>query len=554
MEVDMSDYTIRGVLSIECEDGKQRPVTFLSKSLNETERNYEIHSKEMLVVVRGLKNWKHLLKGTKYKFEVWTNHKNLEYFMKAQKLNWKQTHWALYLFRFDFTLKHVLGTKMGKVDGLSKRPDWKVGVEKDNDNQVFIKDCWQCNLQEVVIEEPEVDILEKIKKAKGKDEEVVRVVEKMKKVEIKAVREEEWQLEGDLVLKEGKVYVPKDEELRMEIIQLHHDVLVARYGGKWKTTELVIRNYWWLEITKDIGKYVEGYDMCQRIKNRTETPAEKLKLSKVLEKLWTHIMVDFITKLLVVAGKDAILVVCNRLSKMTHFVATIKRMSAEGLARLFKNNTQKLHRLPESIVLDRRPQFATEMTKQLNRMLGIETRLSTLYHPQTDKQMERMNQELEQYLRFFIDHRQKDWPEWLVLVEFAVNNKAYSTTKIFLFMANYGREMRIGVDLRKKEKVEKVTEFAERMRKVQEEAEAASMKVQKEMKRQADRGRREAENWKVGDKIILSMKDLVFKERPVKKLVDQFIGPYTINKVISTNAIKLQLPMLIRIHPVVNIS
>ena len=146
----------------------------------------------MLVVVRGLKNWKHLLKGTKYKFEVWTNHKNLEYFMKAQKLNWKQTHWALYLFRFDFTLKHVLGTKMGKVDGLSKRPDWKVGVEKDNDNQVFIKDCWQCNLYEVVIEEPEVDILEKIKKAKGKDEEVVRVVEKMKKVEIKAVREEEW--------------------------------------------------------------------------------------------------------------------------------------------------------------------------------------------------------------------------------------------------------------------------------------------------------------------------------------------------------------------------
>jgi len=140
------------------------------------------------------------------------------------------------------------------------------------------------------------------------------------------------------VLKEGKVYVPKDEELRMEIIQLHHDVLVARYGGKWKTTELVIRNYWWLEMTKDIGKYVEGYDMCQRMKNRTETPAEKLKLSKVLEKLWTHIMVDFIKKLLVVAGKDTILVVCNRLSKMTHFVATIKRMSAEGLARLFKDN------------------------------------------------------------------------------------------------------------------------------------------------------------------------------------------------------------------------
>ena len=107
---------------------------------------------------------------------------------------------------------------MEKADRLSKRLDWKVGVEKDNDNQVFIKDCWLYNLYEVVIEGPKVDILEKIKKARGKDEEVVRVVEEMKKAGIKAVRGEEWHLEGDLVLKERKVYVLKNEELRVEII------------------------------------------------------------------------------------------------------------------------------------------------------------------------------------------------------------------------------------------------------------------------------------------------------------------------------------------------
>ena len=87
------------------------------------ERNYEIHNKKMLVVIRGLENWRYLLKGAKYKFEVWTDHKNLEYFMRAQKLNQRQACWALYLSRFDFTLKHVLGTKMEKADGLSKRPD-----------------------------------------------------------------------------------------------------------------------------------------------------------------------------------------------------------------------------------------------------------------------------------------------------------------------------------------------------------------------------------------------------------------------------------------------
>ena len=107
---------------------------------------------------------------------------------------------------------------MGKTDRLSKRLDWKVGVEKDNDNQVFIKDYWLCSLHEVVIEGPKVDIIEKIKKARGKNEEVVRVVKKMKKAGIKIVRGKEWQLEGNLVLKEGKVYVPKDKKLRAEII------------------------------------------------------------------------------------------------------------------------------------------------------------------------------------------------------------------------------------------------------------------------------------------------------------------------------------------------
>ena len=87
MKVDASDYAIGGVLSMECKDGKWRPVAFLSKSLNETKRNYKIHDKEILAVIRGLENWRYLLEGTKFKFEVQTNYKNLEYFMKIQKLN-----------------------------------------------------------------------------------------------------------------------------------------------------------------------------------------------------------------------------------------------------------------------------------------------------------------------------------------------------------------------------------------------------------------------------------------------------------------------------------
>jgi len=158
------------------------------------------------------------------------------------------------------------------------------GVENDNENQKLIKEEWIRGIMEVVVEGPETMLLEKIKKARGKNEEVVRVVEKMKKVRVKNLRGDEWEIEEDLVLKEGKVYVSKNKELRMEIVQLHHDTPVVGHRGRWKMTELVMRNYWWPGVTKDMGKYVEGCDAYQKIKNRIEAPVEKLMTNEVLEK------------------------------------------------------------------------------------------------------------------------------------------------------------------------------------------------------------------------------------------------------------------------------
>ena len=106
-------------------------------------------------------------------------------------------------------------------------------------------------------------------------------------------------------------------------------------------------------MINDVGKYVDGCKLYQIMKNRTEVLAEKLKLSEVPEKPWTYLMVDFITKLPLVTEKDAILVVCDRLSKMMHFVATIEETSAGGLAKLFRDNVWKLYKLLESVVLDR---------------------------------------------------------------------------------------------------------------------------------------------------------------------------------------------------------
>ena len=295
---------------------------------------------------------------------------------------------------------------MGKADGLSRRPDWEVGVEKDNEEQMLVKKEWleikRIRITEVVIEG--VDLLDKVRKCEAKDDKVVKAVEEIKQARVKMLRDEEWHWEDRLMLKEGKVYVPKDEKLRAEVIRLHHDTPVGGHKGQWKMAELVTRNFWWPGITREVKWYMKGYDACQQNKNWTQPPAGKLIPNLIPEKAWSHISADFITKLPLAQGYDTILVVVDRFTKMGHFIPTTKRTSAEGLARLFRDNVWKLHGLPDSIISDRGPQFAAGVIKELNRMLGIETKLSTAFHPQTDGQTERMNQELEQYLQMFIDH------------------------------------------------------------------------------------------------------------------------------------------------------
>ena len=282
---------------------------------------------------------------------------------------------------------------------------------------------------------------------------------------------------------------------------------------------------------------------------------------------------------------------------MVHFIPTTEKTSAKGLARLFRDNVWKLHGLPESIISDRGPQFAAGLMRELNRILEIESKLSMVFHPQTNRQTERVNQELEQYLRMFIDHRQEQWPDWLGTAEFAYNNKVYSSTKVLPFKANYrqdprmGFEMRkkgkykgaekfaynnkthsstkvlpfkanyrqdprMGFEMRKKGKYEGAKKFVTKMKEIQEEVKAVLGKTQEKMKKYTDKKREEVNDYKVGDLVMLSTKDLKYQmvRRRTEKLMERFVGPYRIKKIVSLNAVELELPSTVKIHSVVNVS
>ena len=189
VEADASNFATEGVLSMKCEDDLWRPVAFISKSLNKTKQNYEIHDKEMLGVIRCLEAWRYFLEGARSKFEIWTNHKNLEYFITSQNLNCRQAKWALYLSRFNFMLKHILGSKIEKTDSLSRRSNWEKRIERNNKERVLLKPKQlDARMGEVIIEG--VNILEKIRKSEAKNDEVIKVVEEMKKAGVKMLRNE----------------------------------------------------------------------------------------------------------------------------------------------------------------------------------------------------------------------------------------------------------------------------------------------------------------------------------------------------------------------------
>jgi len=171
------------------------------------------------------------------------------------------------------------------------------------------------------------------------------------------------------------------------------------------------------------------------------------------------------------------------------------------------------------------------------------------YHSKIDRQTERTNQKLEQYLRMYINHRQNNWAKWLAMAEFVFNNKVHIAMKISLFQVNYKREPRMGFDVRKKGKNKKAEEFVNEIKERHEKTRAVLMKVQKDMKR------KKAEEYRVGDKVLISIKDFSMElmKRATKKLIEKFIGLYVVKKIVLENIVELELLVSLRIHPVVNV-
>ena len=556
VEADSSDFATGAVLSQVQEDGKWHPVAFLSKSLDQVQRNYDIGDKEMLAIIRALTEWRHFLEGAEHRFEILSDHQNLKSFMAAKDLNRRQARWSLYLSRFDFLLTHRPGKHCGKPDALSRRPDHR-SEGKDNEDIVLLKPEYfriaALRRGHATMVTDEKQLLRMVREVKEWDESVVKAVEELKRSGVKNVRGREWSEEQGLVLFRGKVYVPKDDELRRRLLEAYHDAPAAGHPGRWKTLELVSRNYWWPGMSRYVDRYVSGCDRCNRAKTFPSARAGLLLPNQVPERKWGIVTADLITELPPCNEKDAILVVADRAGKRAHFVATTSSVSSPGLAELYLHNVWRHHGLPDGVISDRGPQFVSNFMRELNRLLGVKTSPSTAYHPQSDGQTERINQDLETFLRMFVNQRQDDWADWLPIAEFAYNNRVHSATRQTPFMMEYGFHPRTSADPVRNVKVEAAGEFVTRMKGIDDEAKAALARAADDMARHYDAHRNEAPEYQVGDKVWLDGRD-IRTMRPTKKLDDKWYGPFEIERIINRNACRLKLPPRFRIHPTFHVS
>lgn len=560
------DASGKGIGAILMQDN--HPVAFESRKLTDAERKWTTTEQELLAVVHAFKIWRCYLEGAKG-VTVITDHCPLTFFSTQPMLSRRQARWSEYLHQFQFKWQYRPG-RINAADPLSRHPNLSVAA-------IYCAALSTAGKADGMLlpDAAHADIEKRIQDAYAADP-WFRDSHNLADL---TARKGYW-------LKHGRIVVPATGDLRYECIRLCHDAPWAAHPGVTKTLKALERYFWWPSMRADVQQYVRVCDSCQRVKPRNDYPAGLLMPLPIPDRPWESISMDFITSLPTTpAGHDTIMVVVDRFTKLAHFVPMRETTNALGVAELVREQIFRLHGVPANIVSDRDSRFTSEFWKALCAALGVAQRMSTAFHPESDGQTERVNRVLEDMLRHYVSPDQTNWADLLCMAEFAYNSAWHESIQNTPFYLTYGYHphspltrllhnfdpsagkvmavaaIQLGGKAAKRkalhalmQRVPALDRFTVSMQDALVKAKRALQGARERMKRFADQ-RRTPVTISVGDKVMLSSKNIDFKSGGSRKLLPRWIGPFQVTEQINPVAFKLDLSELSgRLHPVFHAS
>jgi RNase H-like domain found in reverse transcriptase/Reverse transcriptase (RNA-dependent DNA polymerase)/Integrase zinc binding domain/Chromo (CHRromatin Organisation MOdifier) domain/Retroviral aspartyl protease len=526
---DASGYAIGAALCQDHGNGLQ-PCAFLSRKMNDAERNYPVHEQELLAIVHALREWRHYLLGNR--IIIITDHRSLQYLATQDKLSARQTRWSEFLQQFEYEIRYRPGKDNQVADSLSRRPDHMLAPIHQSSLDI------------------DSELLQNIK-AEYSNDPITRSIITNGHANYKVV-------DGWIYTLDNKVYIPSIDTIRAAIIQEHHDTPTNGHLGEHKTYERISRYYYWPSMRRSIQQYLQQCQSCQANKGSHQLPMGLLQSLDVPGKRWETVSMDLITKLPeTTSGNDAIIVFVDKFSKMVHYAATTTTCTAVDVARIFLDTVVKLHGVPKHIISDRDPRFTSKFWKQLWTLLGTQLKMSTSHHPQTDGQTERSNRTLEDILRHYVSKQQDDWDQHLTAAEIAVNSSVHASTGFTPFYLNYGDHPYFPTHI----PLDTINNNAvyELMQKLERNIELARNNMQTARDKQthyANQHRRDVV-FKEGEMVWLSTQHLNLPDGITRKLSSRYTGPFQILEVTSPVNYKLAIPeewAKKRMHPVFHVS
>ena len=531
LETDSSDYVNAGVLSQYDDEGILHPVAFYSKNLAPAECNYEIYDKELLAIINGLETWKADLESTEIPIKIFTDHKSLEYFMETKKLSRRQARWANTLTEYNFKIMYTSAKKNQKADALTRMAD-STPSSLEDDREKYMH---QTVLTPDRIELSPIERLEglhsRVKESNFTDGDCSQI-----RKDLDEGKGPEGYTNDDGVLyRHGRIRVPS--QMITEVIREIHDQPSSSHPGINRTIELLKRFYYFPQMRAMVERYIRNCYTCQRIKAPKDKKNGLLHPLPIPDQRWKDLSMDLIIGLPKSKGYNAIFTICCRLSKHRLYIPCCDEeegTSAASLAELVLKEVYRHRGLPTSIVSDRGSQFISALWTNLCKRLGVRADYSSAFHPETDGQTERANQDVETKLRAYCNEQQDNWADFISMAEFADNNQESSATGMTPFFFNYGYHPRMSFTPDDTEYPTTRERLASRtagsiVQRMQESLEYGKKNLevaQARMMEQANRHRKDVSH-EVGDHVFLSTKNIK-TSRPCKKLDYKMIGPFEV--------------------------